>query len=68
MNILLRSLDFGKRFGSGEAEMFGFCEEFWFGRRLGLVKDDAHNRDKWKSLTTRNSPTLPQCGIMDCVL
>jgi len=29
---------------------------------LGLVKDDAHNRDKWRSLTTENLPTLPQCG------
>jgi len=30
--------------------------------RLGLVKDDAQNRDKWRSLTTGNRPTLPQCG------
>jgi len=42
-------------------------------KRLGLVKDDAHNRGKWRSLTTGNRPTLPQCGnagvvFMDCVL
>jgi len=30
--------------------------------RLGLVKDDTHNRYKWRSLTTRNRPTLPQRG------
>jgi len=36
--------------------------------RLGLVKDDAHNRDKWKSLTTGNHPTLPQCGNEGVVL
>jgi len=24
-------------------------------------KEDAHNRDKGKSLTTGNCPTLPQC-------
>jgi len=30
--------------------------------RLGLVKDDAHNRDKWGSLTTGNRLTQPQCG------
>jgi len=29
-------------------------------KRLGLVKDDAHNPDKWRSLTTGNRPTLPQ--------
>jgi len=26
--------------------------------RLSLVKDDGHNRDKWRSLTTGNCPTL----------
>jgi len=31
-------------------------------KRLGLVKDDAQNRDKWRSLTTGNRPTLPQCS------
>jgi len=31
-------------------------------KNLGLVKDDAYNRDKWRSLTTGNHPTLPQCG------
>jgi len=38
--------------------------------KLGLVKDDAHNRDKWRSLTTGNRPTLPQSGksFMDCIL
>jgi len=35
--------------------------------RLGLVKVDAHNRDyKWRSLTTGNGPTLPQCGNSGC--
>jgi len=31
-------------------------------KRFGLVKGDAHNLDKWRSLTTGNRPTLPQCG------
>jgi len=31
-------------------------------KRLGLVKDDAHNRDRWKRLTSGSRPTLPQCG------
>jgi len=31
-------------------------------KRLSLVKDDAGNQDKWRSLTTGNGPTLPQCG------
>jgi len=26
-----------------------------------MVKDDAHNRGKWRSFTTGNRPTLPQC-------
>jgi len=30
-------------------------------KKPGLVKDDAHNRDKWRSLTTGNRPTQPQC-------
>jgi len=30
--------------------------------KLGLCKDDAHNRDKWRSLTTGNRSTLPLCG------
>jgi len=29
---------------------------------LGLVKNDAHNQDKLRSLKTGNRPTLPQCG------
>jgi len=37
-------------------------------RRFCLVKDDAHNRDKWRSLTTGNRPTLPQCGNEDVIL
>jgi len=32
----------------------------WIG--LVLLKYDAHNRNKWRSLTTGNRPTLPQCG------
>jgi len=28
-------------------------------KRLGCVEDDAHNRDKWTSLTTGKRPTLP---------
>jgi len=34
-------------------------------KRLGLVKDDAHNRDMWTSLTTGNRSTLPQCSNED---
>jgi len=33
-----------------------------------MVKDDAYNRDKWTSLTTRNRPTLPQCGNEGVIL
>jgi len=29
---------------------------------LGLVKDDDHNRDEWRSLTNGISLTLPHCG------
>jgi len=29
-------------------------------KRLGLVKDDAHNQDMWRSLTTGSCPTPPQ--------
>jgi len=35
---------------------------------LGLVNDDAHYRDKWRSLTTVNHPTLPQCGNEGVIL
>jgi len=37
-------------------------------KRLGLVKNGAHNRDKWRSLTTGNRSTLPQCGNHDGVV
>jgi len=42
-------------------------------KKLGLVKDNAQNRIKWRNLTTGNRPTLPQCGyegviFMDCVI
>jgi len=37
-------------------------------KRFGLVKDDTHIRDKWKSLTIGNRPTLPQCGNEGVVL
>jgi len=37
-------------------------------KRLGLVKDDAHNRDKCMSLTTGNRPTLPQCSNEGVIL
>jgi len=30
-------------------------------KRIDLVKDDAHIRDKW-CLITGNCPTLPLCG------
>jgi len=36
-------------------------------KRLGLVKDDAHNRDKWRSLKSESRPTLPQCSN-ECVI
>jgi len=29
-------------------------------KRLGLVKDDAHNPDKCRDLTTGNRPTVPK--------
>jgi len=31
-------------------------------KRLGLFKDDANNRHKWRSLTIGIPPTLHQCG------
>jgi len=31
-------------------------------KRFGLVKEDAHYRNKWRSLTTGSRLTLPQCG------
>jgi len=31
-------------------------------KRHVLGKDDAHNRNKLRSLTTGNSPTLHWCG------
>jgi len=31
-------------------------------KRLGVVENDAQNRDKGRSLTTGNRPTLPECG------
>jgi len=37
-------------------------------KRVGLIKKDAHNGDRWKSLATGNSPTLPQCGREGVVL
>jgi len=37
-------------------------------KRLSLVKEDAHDRDKWKNFTTGNRPTLPQCGNEGVIL
>jgi len=37
-------------------------------KRFGVVKDDDHNRDKWRSLTSGNRPTLPQCGRESVIL
>jgi len=37
-------------------------------KRFGLVKEDAQNRDRCRSLTTANRPTLPQCGNEGLVL
>jgi len=37
-------------------------------KRLGLVKEDARYQDKWRSLTTENRPTLPQCGNEGVIL
>jgi len=31
-------------------------------KKLGFGEDDAHNRDKWRCLTTENRPKLPQWG------
>jgi len=30
---------------------------------LGSVKEDAYNRDKWRSLAIGKHLNLPQCGI-----
>jgi len=37
-------------------------------KRLGLVRDDAHIQDKWRSLTTGNRPTQPQSGNEGVIL
>jgi len=42
-------------------------------KRFGLVKEDAHNRDKWRSLTTGAvqhclSAVMREWFFMDCVL
>jgi len=37
-------------------------------KMLTLVKDHARNRDKWRSLTTGNRPTLPQCDNEGVIL
>jgi len=37
-------------------------------KRLGLFKDNAHNRDKWRNLKTRNRATLSQCGNEGVIL
>jgi len=37
-------------------------------KRHSLDKDDAHTRDKWRSLTTGNRLTLPQCGNEGVIL
>jgi len=37
-------------------------------KRLGLVKDDAYNGDKWRSLTTGNNQRLLQCGNEGVIL
>jgi len=36
-------------------------------KRLGSNNDDAHNREKWKNLTTGNLETLPLCGNEDVI-
>jgi len=36
-------------------------------KSLGLVKDDAYNRDKWRSWTYGNRPTLPRCSNVGVV-
>jgi len=38
-------------------------------KRLGLVKEDAHNRDKSRSLTTGNrpTPTFFCCNRVNCL-
>jgi len=33
-----------------------------------VIEDDTHNRDKWRSLTTGNRPTLPKCGNEGVIL
>jgi len=42
-------------------------------KKLGLVKENDHNCDRWSILTTEKRPTLPQCsneGVINtnCVL
>jgi len=36
--------------------------------KLGLVKDDAHNRGKWRSFTSGNCSSLPQCHNKGVIL
>jgi len=42
-------------------------------KKLGLVKENARNRDRWRRFTTGNRSTLPRCGneggvLTDCIL
>jgi len=37
-------------------------------KKHGLVKDDARNRDKLRSLTSGNRPTLPHHGNESVIL
>jgi len=56
-----------KGYGETKKDIERVCEESDI-KQLGLVQGDAHNRDKWWSLTTGNRPTLPHCSNKDVVL
>jgi len=48
-------------------KMWNVCEKVDT-KSLGLMKNDAHIRYKWRILTTINHPKLPQCGNEGVIL
>jgi len=45
-----------------EVIMWNECVNVYM-KWLGLVKDDAQNRNQWRCLTSGNRPTLPQWAM-----